>query len=226
MEKNQVKSVVSNQEGPFENLEKLVERYVNTEFLRPLAEHTKQAFDMADAFVKSRKSPVIIDSGCGTGRSSLVLAEKFPDCSVIGIDKSISRLARSGQAPKNLLWVRGELLDFWRLIKTSNWEIKHHALYYPNPWPKSSEAGRRFHLHPIFPVFLQLSESIEMRTNWEIYAEEFLKASELAFKLLNLSRKVSKESFLPKNPETAFEEKYFKSGQTLYKVCIENNTFK
>ena len=32
------------------------------------------------------RTKVILDSGCGTGRSSLLLGEKYPDCVVIGVE--------------------------------------------------------------------------------------------------------------------------------------------
>ena len=44
MDKNAVKKVFSNQEGPHENLKEWVMRYVNTQYLRPIAEHTRKAF--------------------------------------------------------------------------------------------------------------------------------------------------------------------------------------
>lgn len=38
---------------------------------------------------------IILDSGCGTGRSSIILAKKYPNHFIIGIDRSLSRLKRS-----------------------------------------------------------------------------------------------------------------------------------
>lgn len=221
MEKDQVKSVYSNQEGPYENLQELVERYVKTQYLRPIAEHTREAFAKAHDFVQSRGCPIVLDSGCGTGRSTQVLASKFPGCTIIGVDKSEVRLSRSGEGRENLMWIRGELLDFWRLALENHWPIQYHALYYPNPWPKMSEAGRRFHLHPIFPTLLQLAPKTELRTNWKIYAEEFHNAVEYASKLLEIPYSVSISSFVPEFPDTAFEEKYAKAGQLLWQVNCE-----
>ena len=94
----------------------------------------------------------------------------------------------------------------------------HHALYYPNPWPKESEATRRFHLHPIFPTLLRLSPVIELRTNWEIYAREFKEAVRIAGDSLSLNLVADFSEFGPENPETAFERKYKAAGQRLWKV--------
>ena len=136
---------------------------------------------------------VILDSGCGTGESTIHIARRFPNIPVIGIDKSEVRLDKAGNpsqtagedVPTNAFWIRAELLDFWRLaldrVKAGKWTIPYHAVFYPNPWPKQSEATRRFHMHPIFPTLLALGQTTELRTNWEIYAREFADAAKIVY---------------------------------------------
>ncbi|MCQ2060031.1 MAG: hypothetical protein MJY47_00380 [Fibrobacter sp.] len=243
-----VKSVVSNQDGIYKDLAEVVQKYASTKYLRPIADHTREAFAQAekfvDAFYSAGPRAVILDSGCGTGESTLHLAKKFPDTPVIGIDKSAARLTRGDNGsrsvltensataernrPRNAFWVRAELLDFWRLalekVQAGEWTIPYHALYYPNPWPKQSEATRRFHLHPIFPTLMALGETLELRTNWEIYAQEFKKAAEILATFCptgtspaaHLDVKLS--NFTPDTPCTAFERKYSAAGQTLWRV--------
>lgn len=218
MRSGQVRAVTTNQTGVFEGLEALVRRYMESEFLRPIAEHTRRTFDEADKLVQKRSCEVVLDSGCGTGKSSAVLARKFPECTVVAVDKSEFRLSKAREFPENAFRFRAELLDFWRLALAANWRIKFHALYYPNPWPKASEARRRFHLSPIFPTLLRLSKAHELRTNWRIYAEEFALAAEIAGAELGL--KAALEEFMPEVPESAFEAKYHGAGQNLYRVWV------
>ncbi len=241
---NEVHSVKSNQEDIYKNLEAVVRKYAATTFLRPVADHTREAFDKASDFVRSfygsratGRLDLVLDSGCGTGESTLHLAKKFPNVPVIGIDKSAVRLSKAGNerqlevsaggscdVPANAFWVRAELLDFWRLalekVDAGEWRILRHALYYPNPWPKESEATRRFHLHPIFPTLLRLSPVTELRTNWDIYAREFAEAAHVLGEALSLQFKVELGAFNSENPETAFERKYQSAGQELYKVVV------
>lgn len=241
---NVVHSVKSNQEDIYKNLEAVVRKYAATTFLRPVADHTRDAFENACEFVQTFYGTdaagcfeVVLDSGCGTGESTIHLARKFPNVPVIGVDKSAERLTKAGndhqlkqavagsqELPPNVFWVRAELLDFWRLalekVNAGEWKILHHALYYPNPWPKESEATRRFHLHPIFPTLLRLSPVTELRTNWEIYAREFKEAVRIAGDCLSLNVHVECAAFNPENPETAFERKYQSAGQELYKVVV------
>lgn len=249
------RAVTTNQTDIYDKLEEVVRKYASTEYLRPIADHTRTAFAEAEKFVEgfyddagrdevvgraSRATyKVILDSGCGTGESTLNIALAHPDIPVIGIDKSAARLTKAGTglsrelnsagngarlngaAPRNAFLVRAELLDFWRLalekVKAGQWHIPYHALYYPNPWPKQSEATRRFHLHPIFPTLLQLGDAIELRTNWEIYAREFAEAARIAASDCTICN----EAFEPERPITAFERKYKEARQQLWRVIIK-----
>lgn len=237
-----VRSVTSNQIDIYKNLEAVVRKYAATTFLRPVAGHTREAFERVSDFVRgfnaSDCAELVLDSGCGTGESTLHLAKKFPNVPVIGIDKSAVRLSKAGNErqlevsagascdiPANAFWVRAELLDFWRLalekVEAGEWKILHHALYYPNPWPKESEATRRFHLHPIFPTLLRLSPVTELRTNWEIYAREFAEAAHVLGDALSLKFNVELGAFDPENPETAFERKYKEARQQLWRTLVK-----
>ena len=245
------RAVSTNQEDIFENLEKVVRKYALSSYLRPIADHTREAFAQAKAFVgkfyegRDTAHKVILDSGCGTGESTLHIARRFPDIPVIGIDKSVVRLAKAGNTrqlanaqqasngtaalPANAFWVRAELLDFWRLaldeVSAGHWQIPYHAVFYPNPWPKQSEATRRFHLHPIFPTLISLADTTELRTNWEIYAREFAEAARVFKGFSDKGRAdnmtVVCEAFSPDIPETAFERKYKEARQQLWRVIIK-----
>ena len=224
------RAVTTNQPDIYDKLEEVVRKYASTEYLRPIADHTRIAFAEAEKFVegfyKGSGSEVILDSGCGTGESTLNIALANPGIPVIGIDKSVARLTKAGAAPQNAFLVRAELLDFWRLalekVKAGQWHIPYHALYYPNPWPKQSEATRRFHLHPIFPTLLQLGDVIELRTNWEIYAREFAEAARVATQVATPDRTIACEAFEPERPITAFERKYKEARQQLWRVTINH----
>ncbi len=239
------RAVTTNQPDIYDKLEEVVRKYASTEYLRPIADHTRIAFAEAEKFVLNfykQKIPgqagddkagtghtaykVILDSGCGTGESTLNIAIANPGIPVIGIDKSAARLTKAGAAPRNAFLVRAELLDFWRLalgkVKAGQWHIPYHALYYPNPWPKQSEATRRFHLHPIFPTLLQLGDTLELRTNWELYAREFAEAARVATQVATPARTIACEAFEPEHPITAFERKYKEARQQLWRVTINH----
>ena len=114
------------------------------------------------------------------------LALRHPDATVIGVDRSAVRLGRGknamGDLPENALCVRAELGGFWRLIaERGDFAVDEHFLYYPNPYPKKRDLGKRWHGHPTFPVLLGLgARRLVLRSNWRPYLEEFEEASRLA----------------------------------------------
>lgn len=173
---------------------------------KPIAKHTSVAFQEALDYIlqhpkrttspldstNNLKTKVIIDGGCGTGRSSFLLGEMYKDCLVIGIDQSLSRLSRNKgynnmhesnnntSEADNVLLLRAELADFWKCALSStewqeNVQIQKHYLLYPNPYPKKSRLKNRWYAHPAFPLLMMSSEGAELivRSNWEGYLKEF-----------------------------------------------------
>jgi len=158
---------------------------------------------------------LVLDSGCGTGESTRLIARTLPDCLVIGVDKSAARLARTGASSfphreGNVIWLRAELATFWRLARRAGWRLRHHFLLYPNPWPKPGHLRRRWHAHPVFPDVLRLGGQLELRCNWEIYAQEFAAA---ANQLLGTC--VRPWPLAGSAVTTPFERKYRVSGHPL-----------
>jgi tRNA (guanine-N7-)-methyltransferase len=190
------------------NTESIAKKHRNAIYQRPFSDLQRKAFEGADHFVSQRQAKVVLDSGCGTGDSSFWLAEQFPNHTIIAIDQSSVRLQKAQTKLKqkslpNLFFVRARLEDFWRLVRTSDWEVERHYILYPNPWPKPEHFLRRFHGHPVFSDLLQLAPSLELRTNWRLYLEEFALATKI---LTGHSFKVQQIDA----PEgvSAFERKY------------------
>lgn len=182
-----------------------------------MAAHNEQAFAECAERVAASTDPLILDSGCGTGASALQLAMANPQALVIGVDKSLARLGRGidEQRPDNLLLLRADLVDFWRLAAAAQWQLTGHCLFYPNPWPKPGHLGRRWHAHPVFPTLLTLGGELELRTNWETYALEWQQALMLHGRRAELDSFVSAGAGPVVSP---FEGKYLASGQRCWRV--------
>src|SRR4051812_40989420 len=114
--------VASNQGNvPHRRLHAVVARHLQCLFLKPVAAHSRAAFDISmAAWSAAGRLPLILDAGCGTGLSTRHLATRFPDHFVIGIDQSAHRLGRfsgrEGALPKNAICIRADLADYWRLL--------------------------------------------------------------------------------------------------------------
>ena len=209
------RAIVSNQQGLHENLEVVVKRKLNSRFQRPFADHSLQAFEQAADKVASHAGPLILDSFCGVGESSRVIASQYPDALVIGIDKSRHRLDKhndhySLEGLDNYLLLQADVEDFWRLAVNAGWSLSKHYLLYPNPWPKSAHLKRRVHGSPLFSSLLALAGEVEVRSNWPTYVEEFSAA-------LSIAGFASHTGLVPDaEPITPFERKYRESGHPLW----------
>ncbi|WP_025731721.1 tRNA (guanine(46)-N(7))-methyltransferase TrmB [Carnimonas nigrificans] len=211
--------IESSQRGVHHGLAQRVERALQHPWRRPVAEHSRLAFEHAQQWrAPLADRALIIDAGCGVGLSTRRLAEQNPEAVVIGIDRSEDRLARDhGRLPDNALLVRADLVDFWRLALAADWRPTQHYLLYPNPYPKPGLLKQRWQGHPVLPTILRLGGRLELRSNWHIYVEEFAQATQL---VTGITPTV--EPFVPASPAlTPFEEKYHRSGQQLWRLQVE-----
>jgi tRNA G46 methylase TrmB len=217
------RTVLSNQPGPHEQLSAVVARHAATEFRKPVSDVNLAAFTTSIAAWRAQGSqPLILDAGCGVGLSTRKLAQTFPEHFVIGVDQSADRLGRevrwSGAVPDNFITVRADLVDYWRLMLAEHIYPQQHYLLYPNPWPKKSQLGRRWHGHAIFPVLMALGGRIECRSNWKIYIDEFASA---LHQLSGIHVDCEAHHSLPDDALTPFEAKYLRSGHALWRCKTE-----
>ncbi|MGB2272064.1 MAG: tRNA (guanine(46)-N(7))-methyltransferase TrmB [Pseudomonadales bacterium] len=211
----QSRKVVSNQAAEHDNLTEIVCKHLATDFQRPIAQHNIEAYQYAISQIN--KPHIIFDSGCGNGKSTLNLASRYPEAFIIGIDKShhrLNKLANKSNVANNYCLVRADLIDFWRLAANDNIKLLHHFILYPNPWPKKHHLKRRWHGSPVFKQILALGGMIELRSNWQMYLEEF----SIALSLVNCSATVQALTFDKKNYISDFEAKYHSSEQTLWQL--------
>lgn len=211
--------VRSAQTGVHPRLREVVARHLARPWRRPLPAYARVALEHTLAWLGSGPGlPLVLDSGCGTAASSRALIEREPGIRVIAIDRSAARLgfatdAVSRAESDRLLLVRAPLEDYWRLLVTAGVRPQRHLILYPNPWPKPEHLMRRWHAHPVFPHLLDLGGTIEVRSNWRTYLEEFALALEIAGGRSTLS--MVETSAVPWSP---FERKYRDSGHVLWRL--------
>lgn len=217
---NHSRPVRSSQAAPHPRLARVLARHTAAPWRGALHAPTVQAFRALQDELGAAPAPLILDSGCGSGESTRRLAQDFPNHLVVGVDKSAARLARTGAAGfphrrGNAAWLRADLATFWRLALDAGWRLERHYLLYPNPWPKPGQLQRRWHAHPVFPVLLRLGGRIELRTNWNVYAEEFAQAAAWSTGGAIAPREIDVD-----DPISPFERKYRASGHRLYSVVV------
>ncbi len=86
------------------------------QYLKFEAERTRPARDLANAVLLHPRT--VLDAGCGPGNSTAVLAEKWPDAALTGLDSSADMLRQAQEALPAVPFVqrdlRGDLQDLGR----------------------------------------------------------------------------------------------------------------
>jgi tRNA G46 methylase TrmB len=199
----------------------LVTKHQRTQFRLPISATMEQAILPAMerlAMDAACRRPLLLDAGCGTGRSTRALALLHPEARVIGVDRSEVRLRKAPPLPENAFLLRARLEEFWLLAQRSGVVFAKTYLLYPNPYPKRWQLQRRWHGHPIFPVILATTHAIELRTNQEWYAEEFCLA------LSALGWEYTTRLLEPDDVLTPFERKYTERRHVRVVVQAERPT--
>ena len=203
--------VTSNQTGVHPQLPAAVQRHLQQPLRRPLASYSASAFARLRAALAEQPRPLVMDSFCGTGMSTAMLAARHPEHLVVGVDQSAHRLGKHVAAgAANYLLLQAKVEDIWALMLAEGLALDHHYLLYPNPWPKGKHLQRRVHGHGSFPLLLALGGGIELRSNWQLYVEEFGVAMHLAGRHGWVSRIQGDPAI------TLFEAKYRDSGHPLW----------
>ena len=89
------KAIVTNQPGVHEKLVEIVNKHIAHPSQKPIQAHTQEAFDEINEIVQAFSGEVILDSCCGVGQSTRLLAKQNPKALVIGVDKSAHRINRN-----------------------------------------------------------------------------------------------------------------------------------
>ena len=221
---NTARPVTSNQTEINDKLIANFDKHRKSKFLKKASKHNIIAFEQAKTFIeKFPEKPIILDNGCGTGLSSLKLARTYSDSIIIAIDKSLARLRKfphylgleGGATPENLLFIRADAEEIWRLFKQEGIRTDKAFFFYPNPWPKKNDFKKRWYSHPAFAETIDIFGELYVRSNWKLFCEEFAQVAnhfysdQYSVEELEIERKVY---------FTAFEKKYYESGQTLWEM--------
>jgi len=207
-----------------QKLKSVLTRYRSSIYQKPIAAHTLQSFQVAREKIVQYRDNLILDSGCGVAESSLYLAISNPTQLVIGAEKSAFKLSKLSsylknfgltELPENLLIIRSDLIDLWRLLQKDSFTLQRHCILYPTPWPKKNHLQRRWYAHPVLPTLLALKGELEIRSNLLWYLEGWQYA--LNFFGINT---IAIGKIKSEPPMTPFERKYQARGEQPYQLKV------
>ncbi|HUO04332.1 MAG TPA: methyltransferase domain-containing protein [Candidatus Binataceae bacterium] len=78
------------------------------QYLRFADERTRACRDLA-ATVSIANARRIIDLGCGPGNSTAVLAARWPDAEIVGLDSSPDMIAKARESEPRRTWIAGDI---------------------------------------------------------------------------------------------------------------------
>ena len=79
-----------------------------TAYARFWAERRRPAVDLLARLGPTVRPSTILDLGCGPGTVTSLLAERWPDAAITGVDSSPEMLADARQELPSATWVDGE----------------------------------------------------------------------------------------------------------------------
>ena len=110
-------------------LRDLLLRHRATPWREPLAPHNARAIETLQERLENDDRALVLDSYCGTGQSTQLLALRYPECLVIGIDKSAHRLAKHAHAPNSdYCLVQADCEPLWLFLAQAGYSLKAHYL--------------------------------------------------------------------------------------------------
>ena len=81
------------------------------QYLRFADERTQPCRDLAARIAVANPSR-IIDLGCGPGNSTAVLAERWPEAAITGLDNSLEMLKTAAEQHSAWRWQHGEIFEW------------------------------------------------------------------------------------------------------------------
>lgn len=180
----------------------------------------------------SRYEAFDLEIGCGAGMHAIAYARANPKRLLVAVERTQDKFAGVEQRLKNheplpnLLALRDDAVSLVTHLVSPH-SLDRVFLLYPNPYPKESQANKRWHRMPFLRSLhgaMKVGGELTLATNERFYRDEAL----LWFSGVGLFDLIREDSFvqndvgsqrLPK-ARTHFEKKYLAAGQTVYNLVF------
>ena len=170
---------------------------------------------------------LLLDLGCGAGLNVIRTAAAKPDTGLVAIERTRNRFRglqsrlRHHDLPN--VFAVGQDARLWLPANLNQPVVEHIFLLYPNPYPKESQANKRWHRQPLMALLLQLltrDGHLEVASNESWFLDE-CRAYMTGFWGLQLKADTLIEPSA--EPRTHFERKYQRLGETCGRLLFCKN---
>ena len=171
--------------------------------------------------IYGRTQPLIVEIGCGGGRTIMSMAAAHPEWNCMGIERcgEYYRLMRDRAARKQLANFRCGRIDAAFLIKRyfTDASVQHYHIYFPDPWPKKKHLKRRLFNEAFCTDLkrtLERNGTLFFATDHKDYYGEILP---LLRGFFDVAEHPEPWEDAP-NGRTNFEVKYMVAGRPIYRL--------
>ncbi len=168
---------------------------------------------------------LIIEIGAGAGYHAIQNAKAHSDNFIVAIErtqvKSQKMIGRVKHHPelKNIYPVCGDAIP-WICQQCLPEEVDNYIVLYPNPYPKASQANKRFINMPFMEKLIETLKpggTILFATNIEAQYREIKTVGENVWHLSVVDNLQLPADF---EPRSHFEKKYLERGESCYQVVF------
>ncbi len=171
--------------------------------------------------VYGRSAPLVVEIGCGGGRTIMSMATAHPEWNCMGIERcgEYYRMMRDRAERKQLPNFRCGRIDAAYLIKQyfTDASVQQYHIYFPDPWPKKKHLKRRL-FNASFCTELkrtmEASGTFYFATDHKDYYSAILP---LLREYFNVTEHPDPWEDAPKG-RTNFEVKYMIAGRPIYRL--------
>lgn len=169
-----------------------------------------------------RVAPLVLEIGCGTGTSTLAMAQSEPRLDVVAVEvyrRGLAQLlcAIERESVGNIRLIRGDAVDVLQHLITAN-SLSGVRAFFPDPWPKTRHHKRRL-LQPetvsLIADRLEPGGVLHAATDHRGYAEQIAEAGDAEASLRRVGAGTPGLPISVVRPTTKYETKARHAGSAV-----------
>ncbi len=177
-----------------------------------------------------RDAPLILEIGCGTGISTLAMAQLEPEIDVIAVEvyrRGLAQLlcAIDRENVTNIRLIRGDAVDVLENLITPG-SLSGVRVFFPDPWPKARHHKRRLLQPAIVSLIadrLRIGGVLHAATDHPGYAEQIAEVGDAEPRLTRVAPGSSELAISVVRPTTKYENKAEHAGSAVTELVWERN---